>query len=257
MSDVQLLGRQIGYEQRSYWRNPTAAGFSFLFPVVLLVIIASTGRNNTITSLGPGKVNFTQYYIPAIVAFGVMGACFTNLAISTTFKRDMGILKRMRGTPLPAWAYMGGVIGNSIIVSILLSVLIIGLGIVAYSVTFPGHTAALIVSLVVGAATFCALGLAMTTVIPNADAAPAIVNLVFFPLVTISGTFFPVQKGSTLAKIASIFPLKPFIDATFNAFDRRVQGSGFKWSSLSVMAVWGVAGLLVAARRFRWEPQRK
>ena len=181
MSDVGLLGRQIGYEQRSYWRNPTAAGFSFAFPIVLLVIFASTGRGSTITSLGPGKVNFTQYYIPAIVAFGVMGACFTNLAIFTTFKRDMGILKRMRGTPLPAWAYLGGAIGNSIIVSIVLSALVIAVGIVAYNVTFPGHTAALLITLALGAATFCALGLAMTTVIPNAEAAPAIVNLIFFP----------------------------------------------------------------------------
>ncbi len=257
MSDVGLLGRQIGYEQRSYWRNPTAAGFSFAFPIVLLVIFASTGRGSTITSLGPGKVNFTQYYIPAIVAFGVMGACFTNLAIFTTFKRDMGILKRMRGTPLPPWAYLGGAIGNSAIVSIVLSALVIAVGIVAYNVTFPGHTAALLITLAFGAATFCALGLAMTTVIPNAEAAPAIVNLVFFPLVAISGAFFPVQKGSTLAKIASVFPLKPFIDATFKAFDPRVRGSGFDLPALAIIAAWGVVGAVVAVRWFRWEPRRK
>jgi ABC-2 type transport system permease protein len=255
MSDVSLLGRQVGFEQRSYWRNPAAAGFSFVFPILLLVIFSSTSKNSTITTLGPGKVNFTQYYIPAIVAFGVMGACFTNMCISMTFKRDTGILKRVRGTPLPPWIYLGGVIGNYIIVSIILSTLVIGMGILFYSVTFPGHTLALILALAVGASTFCALGLAMTTVVPNAEAAPAVVNIIFFPLVAISGTFFPVQKGSTLAGIASVFPMKHFVDALFNAFDPRVHGNGIKGSSLLVMGVWGVAGLVVAVRRFRWEPR--
>jgi ABC-2 type transport system permease protein len=177
-------------------------------------------------------------------------------AISTTFKRDTGVLKRVRGTPLPSWVYLGGVVGNSIIVSIILSTLVITIGIVVYHVTFPGHTLVLVVTLTVGAVTFCALGLAMTTVIPNAEAAPAIVNIVFFPLVAISGAFFPLAEGSTLAKVSSVFPLKPFIDATFAAFDPRIHGSGFKWSSLLFMALWGVAGLVVAHRRFRWEPRR-
>jgi ABC-2 type transport system permease protein len=254
MNDVALVGRQIGYEQRSYWRNPAAAGFSFVFPILLLLIFASTSKNATITTLGPGKINFVQYYIPAVVAFGVMGVCFTNLAISMTFKRDQGVLKRVRGTPLPPWAYLGGVVGNAVIVSIILSALVIGVGITFYSVTWPGHLLALILTMAVGAATFCGLGLATTTVIPNSDAAPAIVNIVFFPLVAISGVFFPVQKGSTLAKIGSVFPMKHFIDATFNAFDPRVHGDGIKASSLLVVAIWGVAALVVAVTRFRWEP---
>jgi ABC-2 type transport system permease protein len=123
------------------------------------------------------------------------------------------------------------------------------------SVTFPGHYAALVLALAVGAATFCALGLATTTVVPNADAAPAIVNIVFFPLAAISGVFFPVQRGSTLAKIGSVFPMKHFIDATFNAFDPRIHGNGIKGSSLLVMAAWGAVGMVVAVLRFRWEPR--
>jgi ABC-2 type transport system permease protein len=257
MSDVVLVGRQVGYEQRSYWRNPAAAGFSFVFPILLLLIFASTSKNSKIDTLGAGKVNFVQYYIPAIVAFGVMGVCFTNLAISMTFKRDQGVLKRVRGTPLPAWAYLGGVVGNAVIVTIILSALVIGVGIIFYSVTWPGHLLALILALSVGAATFCTLGLATTTVIPNSDAAPAVVNIVFFPLVAISGVFFPVQKGSTLATIGSVFPMKHFIDATFNAFDPRIHGNGIKGSSLLAMGAWGVAGLIVAVRRFRWEPRAR
>ncbi len=257
MGDAALLGRQIGYEQRSYWRNPAAAGFSFVFPILLLLIFASTGSSSKITTLGNPPINFVQYYIPAIVAFGVMGACFTNLAINMTFKRESGVLKRIRGTPLPSWAYLGGVVGNSVIVSIILAALVTGMGILFYSVTFPPHFPALILALGTGAATFCILGLAMTAVIPNSDAAPAVVNIFFFPLVAISGVFFPIQRGSILAKIGSVFPMKHFIDATFSAFDPRVHGSGIKGSSLLIMAIWALAGLVFAVRRFRWEPRVK
>lgn len=254
MNDVAILGRQVAYEQRSYWRNPAAAGFSFVFPILLMVIFSSTSANSKIASLG--NINYTQYYIPSIVAFGVMGATFTNLAISVTFKREAGTLKRVRGTPLPPWIYLGGIIGNAIIVCILLAALVTTIGILGYGVTFPGHTAALIATLVVGAGCFCALGLAATTFMPNGDAAPAIVNLVFFPLLFISGTFFPIDRGSVLGKIAAAFPVKHFIDATFGAFDPRVHGSGFRLSDLLAMLVWGAVGLLVASRRFRWEPSR-
>jgi ABC-2 type transport system permease protein len=257
MSDAALLGRQIGWEQRSYWRNPAAAGFSFVFPILLLLIFASTGSSSKITELGNPPIKFVQYYIPAIVAFGVMGACFTNLAISMCYKRESGVLKRVRGTPLPAWAYLGGVVGNSVIVSIILAALVIAMGIIFYGVTFPNHLLALILALAVGAATFCVLGLAVTSVIPNADAAPALVNIFFFPLVAISGVFFPVKQGTILAKIGSVFPMKHFIDATFNAFDPRVGGNGIKGSSLLVMGIWGLAGLLFAVGRFRWEPTAK
>jgi len=255
MSDLAILGRQVGFEQRSYWRNPAAAGFSFIFPILLLVIFSSTSSSSKIASLG--NINYTQYYIPSVVAFGIMGVTFTNLAITVTFKREAGTLKRVRGSPLPPWIYMGGLIGNAIITCIILAALVVAIGILAYSVTFPGHTAALLVTLATGAACFCALGLAVTTFMPNADAAPAIVNLVFFPLLFISGTFFPIDKGSALSSIGSVFPVKHFIDATFGAFDPRVHGSGFRGGDLLIMLIWGAVGLAVAARRFRWEPTTK
>lgn len=252
MRDLALLGRQVGYEQRSYWRNPAAAGFSFVFPILIMVIFSSTSGNGTIKELG--NISYTQYYIPSIVAFGIMGVTFTNLAITVTFKREAGTLKRVRGTPLPPWIYMGGLIGNAVIVCVILAGLVVTVGIVAYGVTFPGHTAALLVTLAVGAGCFCALGLAVTTIIPNPDAAPAIVNLVFFPLLFISGTFFPVSKASVIAKIAGVFPVRHFIDATFSAFDPRPHGNGFRGGDLLFLVGWGLVGLMVAVRRFRWEP---
>lgn len=250
-SDAELLARQVGWEQRSYWRNPAAAGFSFVFPILIMVIFSSTSSDSKISSLG--NINYTQYIIPSIVAFGIMGVTFTNLAISVTFKREAGTLKRVRGAPLPAWIYLGGLIGNSIVVGVLLTVLVVAFGVVVYGVSIPGNAFALVVTLAVGAACFCALGLAVTTIVPNADAAPAIVNLVFFPLLFISGTFFPISKGSVLTTVASVFPVRHFITATFTAFDPHARGA-FRGGDLLVMAAWGVAGLIVANRRFKWEP---
>jgi ABC-2 type transport system permease protein len=255
MSDLTLVGRQISFEQRSYWRNPTAAGFTFLFPIVLLLIFASLNSNASISNLGPVKVNYVQYYVPAIIAFGVMGACFTNLSIEVSLKRDAGILKRIRGTPLPPWVYLSGLIGSSVVVSVLLVALVTVVGVVGYGITFPGRWAALIVTLVIGAACFCSLGLAMTAAIPNAEAAPAVVNIVFFPLLAISGGFFPVPNSSALGRVASVFPVKHFINATFGAYDPRLHGSGFKGIDLLIMAVWGTAALILAVRRFRWLPR--
>jgi len=256
-NDAALLARQIGYEQRSYWRNPTAAGFTFLFPIVLLVIFASLNSKATITTLGPERLKYIQYYIPAIVAFGVMGACFTNLSITVTLKRDAGILKRVRGTPLPPWAYLGGLLGSSVIVSVLLVVLVTVVGVVAYGITFPGRWLPLAVTLVLGSATFCSLGLALSAAIPNGEAGPAIANLIFFPLLSISGGFYPVPDTSVLGRVASVFPVKHFINATFAAYDPRRHGWGFRPTDLAVMAAWGVVGLVVALRRFRWEPSSR
>lgn len=253
-NDAGLLVRQVGWEQRSYWRNPAAAGFSFVFPVLIMVIFASTSGNSKISQLG--NISYTQYYIPSIVAFGIMGVTFTNLAINVTFKREAGTLKRIRGAPLPPWIYLGGLIGNSVVVGILLTVLVIAFGIFVYGVSFPGNVVGLVATLVVGAACFCALGLAVTTVIPNADAAPAIVNLVFFPLLFISGTFFPINNGSGLAKVASVFPVRHFITGTFASFDPHARSS-LRGTDLLVMAAWGAAGLIVANRRFKWEPSTK
>jgi ABC-2 type transport system permease protein len=249
--------RQVEFEQKSFWRNPAAAFFSFLFPIIFLVIFATLFKGDTV-AVGPKKtIAFDDYYIPALVAFGVMGACFTNIAMSLSARRDTGILKRVRGTPLPPWAFVAGVIGSSIIVSVVLALLTTGFGMLVYSVHMPQHIAAAAATIGIGALAFCALGMAMTIVIPNADAAPAIVNGVFLPIVFISGTFFVVPQNSIPAKIAEIFPVRHFINAMFTAFDPAHQSSsGFNGTDLLVMAAWGVAAVVIASLRFRWEPQK-
>ena len=122
MNNATIALHQVEFEQKSFWRNPAAAFFAFLFPIIFLVVFATLFKDSR-TQVGPVTVSYNDYYIPALVAFGVMGACFTNIAMSISLRRDNGILKRLRGTPLPSWAFIAGVVGSSIIVSIVLTLL--------------------------------------------------------------------------------------------------------------------------------------
>jgi ABC-2 type transport system permease protein len=256
MSSSGIAVRQVGFEQKSFWRNPASAFFAFLFPIIFLVVFATLFKGQMV-QIGTVSTTYDNYYIPALVAFGVMGACFTNISITLSLRRDNGILKRLRGTPLPPWAFIAGVVGSSIIVSIILAVLTTGFGILVYGVHVPEHFAAAAATIAVGALSFCALGMAMTIAIPNAEAAPAIVNGVFLPIVFISGTFFPVASSNVLAKIAEWFPVRHFIDAMFMAFDPGHQSSnGFNGTDLLVMAAWGAGAVILAVLRFRWEPRK-
>jgi ABC-2 type transport system permease protein len=247
--------RQVGWEQRQFWRNPASAAFTFAFPLLFLVVFIGINGNDKV-HLPSGTVKFAQFYVPAIVAFGVISASYTNLAFNLSVRRDNGLLKRVRGTPLPPVVYLGGIAGNVIVVSTILTVLVTVLGVVAYGVTFPGHYLALVVTLVLGAACFGACGAMVSTFIPNEDAAPAIVNFVIFPLLFISGTFGRVESTSTLGRVASAFPvfhLNKLIEGTFNPSPGE---SGLHASHLGVLAAWCVGALVIAALRFRWEPNR-
>ena len=255
MRSLALILRQIRYEQKLYWRSPSSAMFTFLFPILLLVIFASLNQSTTLRALG--GISYNQYYVPGIVAFGVISACYSNLAIALCFRRDSGVLKRIRGTPLPPWIFMAGNIGSSLVVSAILTVLTTAVGVAFYGVSFPGRYGALILTLAVGAFCFCSLGLAITALIPVATASPAIVNGLLFPILFISGTFFPVESGSWLAWLARLFPIRHFEEAVFTVFDPRLPGSGIRMEALAVMVLWGLAAVVIAVRGFRWEPLRK
>ena len=256
MNRLRTFARQVGYEQRSFWRNPAAATFTFAFPLLFLVVFIALNGNDTV-SLPGGTVKFAQFYVPAIVAFGVISACYTNLAFTLAIRRDSGLLKRVRSTPLAPSMYLTGLAGNVIVVSIILTALVSTLGIVAYGVSFPGRYLGLVVDLAVGAFAFSALGAMVATFVPNEDAAPAIINFVVFPLLFISGTFGKVAATSTLGRIASVFPvfhLNKLLEAVFNP---NASGTGIIASHMAVLLAWGLGALVIAARRFRWEPRHR
>ncbi len=249
------IARQLGWEQRSYWRNPAAASFTFAFPLLFLVIFTAINGNNRIHLPG-GTVRFAQYYVPAIVAFGLISACYTNLAFTICIRRESGLLKRTRGTPLSPWEYLAGIVGNVIVVAVILTVLVIVLGLVAYGITWPGRYLGLVVAVVCAAFCFSALGTAVSTFVPNEDAAPAIINFILFPLLFISGTFGRVNHDSALGRIAAVFPVRHLIDSMEAVFNPFGGGTGIVAQHVVVMLAWGVGGLVVAVRRFRWEPRR-
>ena len=255
MNMLNVVRRRIMWEQKSYWRNPAAAAFTFGFPLLFLVIFIAINGNERV-GLAGGHVRFAQYYVPAILAFGLISACYTGLAFTLSIRRESGLLKRIRGTPLSPWAYLMGIVGNGVVVAAILSALVMALGFIAYHVTWPGRYVALLLTVGFGAFCFCALGILISTFVPNEDAAPAIINFALFPLLFISGTFGTVKDSSVIAKIARIFPVRHLNQSMVAVFNPFGGGNGINVGHLAVMAAWGAGALVLALRRFRWEPNR-
>lgn len=246
---LALLWHQIRYEQLSFWRNPQSMVFTFVLPVVIISIFGAVFSGSSSEDFFFG-LNGMQYYTPTIAAVSVLGACYGQLAIVLAMRRQTGILKRLHATPLPAWVYFAGLLVHCIVVSIVDVALVIGIGSL-YGVTLPTHWAAVGVTLILGAASFCALGVGVASLIRNSEAAPAVVQFIQFPLVFISGSYFPIHSG-VLNKIAGLLPVKPFNDAMLAPF---AHDGGFQWKQLAVLAAWGVIGALIAVRSFRWDPR--
>lgn len=253
---LRLVVHQVRAEQRSFWRNRSRAAFSIAFPLVFLVVFCAMNGNDRIESLG--NVTFATWFVPGILAYGLIMATFSNVAISTCIARDDGLLKRLRGTPLPSWAFFAGRIASTLVVGAVLVGATLSLGVTAYGVairtsTLPG----LLLTLLVGSACFTALGLAITAFIPNADAAPAIVNLVVLPLTFISGIWVVMSDAPAwLQDLADVFPVRALAHGLQHAFDPATTGNGIVGRDLAILGAWMVVGVVVAVRRFRWEPRR-
>lgn len=258
MNDLTLAARQIRYENRSFWRNPAAAFFTFVFPLMFMVIFNLIFGSSKYSPYGPNGT-VSDFYTPALMAFSIITACYTNIAMGVVFARESGILKRLRGTPLPSWIFLFARIAVSVMVAAILVVIIGAFGRLFYHVHLPHlrTVSALVVSLVLGAATFCTIGLAMTGFVPNVDAAPAVVNATIFPLLFISDVFIPIQKPGALTTVASIFPVQHLSHAVRLAYNPLTTGSAFHWQDLAIMGGWGVAAIMFSLRRFRWEPKEQ
>lgn len=246
MSGVALALRQVAYENRAFWRNPPAAFFTFVFPLLFMLIF------NVI--FGEGAAAF---FTPAIIVFSVVTATFTNLAMNITFARDAGVLKRIRGTPLPPWAYLAGRIGHAIGVTVLLVAIVAAVGAVLYDVPVPWDALpAMLLLLAVAAAAFAALGLALAGVMPNADASPAIVNAIVLPVLFISNVFLQMENAPDwLNTVSFLLPVRHVADALHELYASGAD-AGIPWTELGVIGLWGVFGVVVALRFFSWEPRR-
>jgi ABC-2 type transport system permease protein len=256
MSDVAQTLRVVRYTNRAFWRNPANAFFTFVFPLMFLVIFTALFGNSTTTVAGR-ELSTSTFYVGAIATFAIITATYTNLAINLSFTRDMGVLKRIRGTPMAAWSFMVGRILHAILITVVLVAIVVAFGALFYHAEVPTSTLpAFAVTMAVGAASFAALGLAITAVIPNADAAPPIVNASILPLLFLSGIFIPIQDPNAwYVTVAKVFPVYHFAEAMNSAYFS-VSGSGFQGFHLLILGAWGVAGAIAATLFFSWEPRR-
>ncbi|MGP4111413.1 ABC transporter permease [Streptomyces sp. 4N509B] len=248
---LALVAHQIRYEQLTFWRNPQSAFFTFVFPVVVVTVFGAVMDGDSRSDYFFG-LTALQYYVGTIAALSVLGACYSQLAIVLSGRRQSGILKRVRATPLPAGAYVAGLLAHCVMVSLVDVALILGVGRL-YGVPLPdaAQLPALVVTLVTGAASFCSLGVGVAALVRNAEAAPAVVQFVLFPLVFVSGTYLPIHS-EVLNGVADVLPVRPFNEALLAALAR---DAGPAWRELAVLALWGGVGALVAARFFRWDPR--
>ena len=242
MSPLALAWQQFRFERRVFWRNPSAAFFNFALPLLFLVLIASAFGSDE---------DELDILVPGIAGMSVLATTFTALAFSLTVLRDNGILKRIRGTPIPAWAYLTGLLGSAVLNAFLQVVLIVLIGHLVYGVAWPEDPALLGVFTVLGVACFASLGVAFSHAIPNEDAAPAYTNAIFLPLIFISGVFYSENDlPAVLRAIADALPLKHLIDGLSQAI---VGGGGDAGTAAAVVGAWALAGVLLAVRFFRWD----
>jgi ABC-2 type transport system permease protein len=256
MNAAVLAWHQFSFDVRVFWRSPASVFFTVLLPLIFLFIFTGLFGSETIEEYGGIKVS--TYYVPGIITLAVASATLQSLAINLTEARESGRLKRIRSTPLPVWAFVAGRVGNAFVISVLMVVLVTLIGHFFFDVAIPTTTIpALLVTLVVGAFAFSCLGFALTAAIPSQEAAPPIANVVLLPLYFLSGVFIPDnQIPDGVLHVADVFPIRHFFLAFFEGFDPNTTGAGFEWGHLAVLACWGLIGLALAARYFRWAPRR-
>ncbi len=239
--------RQFRLERRMFWRNPSSAFFNFLLPLLLLFLFGA---------IFAGEKARLDVIVPGIAGMSVMSATFTALAYNVTLLRERGILKRLRGTPLPTSAWLAGVSANAVANTVLQVGLVIVAGRLVFGVAWPRDWLALAVFVALGVVCFAALGVALAHAIPNFESAPAYVNAVFLPMIMIAGVFYDEKSAPVVLRdVAEVLPLKHLIDGISGAIVRG-EGLADHGVALLVLALWAVAGLVLAIRGFSWEARR-
>jgi len=239
--------RQYRLERRMFWRNPSAAFFNFALPLLFLALFGA---------IFAGQDADLQVIVPGIAGLSVMSTTFSALAMNLTFLRETGILKRVRGTPLPTSAYLAGLAGNALTNTLLQVGIITAAGVAVFGLDWPRDWLALVVFVALGVACFASLGVALSHAIPNLESAPAYTNIVFLPVIFISGAFYDAdQAPGVLRDVAEVLPLKHLIDGLSGAL---VTGAGVGANAVAllVLGLWTVAGAVLAVRGFSWEARR-
>ena len=248
MSDAATMAwRQYRLERRMFWRNPSAAFFNFALPLLFLFLLGA---------ILAGDQDALNIIVPGIAGMSVMSTTFSALAMNLTFLREQGVLKRMRGTPLPSGSYLAALGANAVTNAAIQVLIVVVAGRLLFGIPWPLDVLQLVVFVAAGVACLASLGVAYSHVIPNFDSAPAFVNVVFLPVIFISGVFYDAEDApSFLRDIARALPLTHVIDGLSAAM---VTGAGLAGNagSLGVIALWTLLGVVLAVRGFSWEARR-
>jgi len=248
------LRSQFRADLRCFARNTQSRFFTFALPVLLLLTFGLI-FNNTTAHVPGGLVNESIYYVPAIIAFGLITATFSNLTATIVQIREAGIYKRRRATPVPASAVIAARALVAVVTALGITALLLGIGWVAFGATIPGRSApAFVAAVFVGAAAFACLGFALACVVTNTEAAQPVVLAIVFPLCFISGVFVAGTLPTWLVDVSRVFPVRPLFDALLAAYNPHAAEAGMRWGDLAILVAWGLAGLAFAVRRFQWLP---
>ncbi len=243
-----LFAREVAVQQRLFWRSREAAFFTFLLPILFLVLLGSVYGDDEIEGIAA-----STYLVAGLLGYGIVATAFAGLAITLVLRRESGVLKRIRGTPLPAAVYLAAVIASTLVVIALEACAQVLVGRFLLDAAWPRSPALLALVALFGAAAFAALGIAVTGAVRSAEGSSAVVNAVYLPLAFISGVFYSVDAlPRFLEALASVSPLTYLLRLIRGAF---VEGVAVDAADVAVLAVWGVGGVLLALRAFRWEPR--
>jgi ABC-2 type transport system permease protein len=247
---MRLFLHELRVQQLLFWRNREAAFFSFLFPIILLILLGSVYGDEPIEG-----VKAATYLLVGLLGYGVAATAFASLGITLVVRREAGLLKRVRGTPLPPVTYLAAVIGSIVIVIALQVIAQLLIGVYLLDANWPAAPGSFAFAILLGAAAFAALGIAVTALVRTADGSSAVVNAIYLPMAFISGAFFSTREmPAFLEAISEVLPLTYLLDLVRSTF---IVGEGLESSTgpLAAVAVWGLFGLAVAVRMFRWEPR--
>jgi ABC-2 type transport system permease protein len=249
---MRLLVHQFRAEQLLFWRSRELAFFTFLLPIVFYLMLASAYGDEDIDGVGG-----YQFLLAGMIGYGAAATTFAGLALLLVIRRESGVLKRLRATPLPGGTYIAAVLASIIVIFFLEAVILIALARFAFDVPVPDSIPSLIVLLLLGAGSFAALGIGLTALIRSAEGSSAVVNALYLPVAFISGAFFSEEAfPQALQLIGELLPLSHLIRLSRDviAFNEPLSDH---LGSVAVVAGWGLAGLVVALRGFRWEPRER
>ena len=256
MGSLRLLWRCTRIQNRIFWRTPIAAFFTLVFPILMLVLFTAIFGNDAFDTVY-GRVRSSQFYTPGLAVFAAASSTYTGIGINLASRRELGILKRVRGTPLPPWVYLGGVVLSAVWIAALGVTIMVALGVVAYGVNVEAaKVPAMLLAFAAGSAAFAALGLALASVARSVSVAVPIANASLLPVAFISNIFIPFgNEAPRLLEIAGdVFPLKHFGLAFGEAMNPLSQAPAIEWHRLGVLLLWLAVGAAIAAWRFRWDP---